>query len=592
MFVVSWRAITRAALIAGAFVAAAALPAPATAAQTFVDPGGSGASVTVSSAQVYPGQRLQISGTGFVGNEPAGPGGAPPAGGVPLIAIKPYDIDTDWTWGGPSAYPGPDDAKIWFAPDAATGSWSGYIDIPTTLTPAGLLSGANAGLNWLRILSGAFSTGGAGPLTGNLTVPITYQVPFSVVDRITTGLTGPGAAQLFQSGTTFRPNASVTVRALDFAPAAAVDVTLDATPLTTSIMTDADGNFPATARVTIPATTAPGSHTLTFTTGAVSASKTITVVATPTATLLTPSVRPGGRVAFKLTGYVGVGGTGQKVAVVVNEVVLACLKAQNNGELTGSAVLPADLAPGNAVVGFNAGTSCVGPAGAVDDQPGTRVAPTAVISASAPTASGAAKATIGQQLAVSGAGFPSGSAVTAVIDGVSTGDTVSATGDGSFSSTIAVPAGTAPGERLVVLSGEGASAALIFTAVAPDPPAAQPKVEDQPQPGPAVAPTKPASPGVKKAKLKGGKLTITLATRPVKGTKVSVTSSKKLRLTSKGKAKVVTLGKLTTKSAGAIRISLTADGKRALKRLRSVKVVIEIAVPGAAPSKTTVTLRG
>ncbi len=76
-----------------------------------------------------------------------------------------------------------------------------------------------------------------------------------------------------------------------------------------------------------------------------------------------------------------------------------------------------------------------------------------------------------------------------------------------------------------------------------------------------------------------------------KGTKVSVTSSKKLRLTSKGKAKVVTLAKLTTKSAGAIRISLTADGKRALKRLRSLKVVIEIAVPGSTPSQTTVTLR-
>ncbi len=582
------RAAAAAAAVLVTLPALAADPAGA-APQTFPDPGGSGASVTLSTTQVYPGQRLQISGSGFFGGTRSNPGDPVPPGGVPLIAIKPYDIDTDWTWGGASAYAGPDDAKIWFAPDHVTGDWSGYIDIPSTLTPAGILPGATDGKNWLRVLSGAFSTGGSGPLTGNTSVPITYQVPFTVIDRVTLGLTAPTGA--FQSGSTFRQGAQVTPRGVDFTPSTAVDVTLDGTLLTlpTPITTTADGAFPVGARVPLPAGTSPGAHTLTFTTGAVSHSRTITVVAPPTATLLTPSVRPGGRLAFKLTGYLGVGNTGQRVAVVVNEAVLACLTASGTGELTGTAVLPATIAEGPAVIGFNAGTSCV-IGGPVNDLPGTRVAPSATVAATAPTAT-AADGVIGKQSAVSGAGFPAGATLTATLDGAALEGSLTVGADGSFSGDLPVPAATAAGEHLLLLSGGGATAAATLKAVAPAP-EPQPQPQPQPQPGPAPTTPKPASPAPSKLKLKGSKLTITLAAKPVKGTKVVVQTAKKVKLTTKGKAKTVVVAKVTTKKDGTITVTLTADGKKALKRFKTLKVVVEITAPNSAPTTKTLTLKG
>ena len=378
-------------------------PVASAAPGTFVDPGGSGASVTIDDTIVVAGQRLGISGTGFVSSTPAP--------GFPLIAIKPYDIDVvGFVAGGADAYPRTDDALIWFVAQQAGGGWSGYIDIPPNLPLEGYGVGADRGLHWLRILSGAFSTNEA------VTSPITYKVPFSVVARLTLGLTNPAGA--FQPGTTFRPGSSpggpvpvqVTPQGRDFDPTETVTVKLDGATLTipTPFMTDAAGDFLASARVPIPVATLPGPHTLEFSTSTVTASSPITITAPPTATLDTPAVRPGGRFAFRFSGFIGVGGSGQKVAVVVNEAVLACLQADVTGSASGTAVLPASTAVGTTPVGFAAGTSCGGPASPVNDLPGSRVAPPLTVSATAPSASADASAVVGSAIGVSGEGFEVG----------------------------------------------------------------------------------------------------------------------------------------------------------------------------------------
>lgn len=617
--------VRRAAVRASALAVLLLLPAAAHAAPvTVTDPAGSGATATLSSAEVYPGQRVAISGTGFIGANPGG------AGGVPLVAIKPYDIDTDWASGGRSSYAGPtSDAKIWFAPDSAVpgslgtpGEWDGYIDIPTSLTDAGILPDA-AGSHWFRVLSGVFSTG------DNVTGPITFKLPFKVVDRVRLGLTGSDGT--FQAGRTFRPLAQVTPKGLNFPASKPITATLDGATLAANsvttvppagpglpptqqfgpAVTSADGTFPASTRLTIPAGTAPGTHQLTVSVTpdagpAQSATYPVTVAPAATATLVTPAARPGGRIAFSLAGVVGVSGKGQKVAVVVNEAVLACVNVPDSGSITASALLPATLAAGPATVAFNTGTACRGQVGPYDDLPQARIPTALTVSATAPTVSVVPPPPAAPAAAIAGEGFPAGSTVSASVDGSPAGLTVTASGSGTFAARLPLSDGLAPGEHLATFSGGGATAVTLVTVTAPvaeatPTPTATPTPNATPTPSPAATPTStptptpvptPVAPSAKKLTLKGNTLTITLSGAAVKGTAITVRSAKKLKFTTKGKPKTVTFAKLTTSKTGAVKLRLTSDGKRALKRFGKVSVVITVTVPGAkAPTTKRITLR-
>ena len=565
---------------------------------TFVDPGGSGASVTIDDTVVVAGQRLGISGTGFVSSTPAP--------GFPLIAIKPYDIDVvGFVAGGTDAYPRTDDALIWFVAQQAGGGWSGYIDIPPNLPLEGYAVGADRGLHWLRILSGAFSTNEA------VTTPISYKVPFSVVARLTLGLTNPAGA--FQPGTTFRPGSSpggpvpvqVTAQGRDFDPSEAVTVKLDGATLATSITTDAAGDFPASARVPIPVATLPGPHTLEFSTSTITASSPITITAPPTATLDTPAVRPGNRFAFRFGGFIGVGGSGQKVAVVVNEVVLACLQADVTGSASGTAVLPASTAVGTTPVGFAAGTSCGGPASPVNDLPGSRVAPPLTVSATAPSASADASAVVGSAIGVSGEGFDAGAAVSVKLDGVALASSLTVGADGRFAGQLSVPASTSLGERTLLFTAGSTSAVTVFTATSPPPPppppAIVPPTPPPPPPPPAAVPPPPpvapsVSPRVASAKVvtKGKELRLTLSTGTATRATATVKTFKKVRIGGKGsRARIVTMTRSRTfalvpgRAAATVKLTLTADGRKALRKLGSVKVIVRLApTRGAATTKT------
>ncbi len=584
-----------AALLAFLILAPAASATPG----TFVDPGGSGASVTIDDTVVAPGQRLGISGTGFVSSTPAP--------GFPLIAIKPYDIDiVGFVAGGPDAYPRTDDALIWFVAQQPGGVWTGYIDLPPNLPLEGYGVGADRGLHWLRILSGAFSTNEA------VTPPITYKVPFSVVSRLTLGLTNPAGA--FQPGTTFRPGSSpggpvpvqVTPQGRDFDPSEAVTVKLDGVPLATSITTDAAGDFPASARVPIPVATLPGPHTLEFSTSTITASSPITITAPPTATLDTPAVRPGGRFAFHFGGFIGVGGSGQKVAVVVNEVVLACLQADVTGSATGTAILPASTAIGTTPVGFAAGTSCGGPTSPVNDLPGSRVAPPLSVSATAPSASADASAVVGSALGVSGEGFEAGAPVAVKLDGVALASSLSVGADGRFAGQLSLPASTSPGERTLLFTAGSTSAVTVFTATSPPPPPPPPPaVVPAPPPPPAVPPppppvAPPVSPRVASAKVvtKGKELRLTLSTGTATRATATVKTAKKVRIGGKGsRARIVTMTRSRTfalvpgRAAATVKLTLTADGRKALRKLRSVKVIVRLAPSRGAATTKTLTIK-
>ncbi len=462
------------------------------------DPSNPGVSVTfvgIHSMEFVPGQVLELRGSGFF---PINPGT-----GNPLVAIKPYDVDrAEWGHGGDDART-PDaisnhEALIWFEVHRNTGQWSGHVVVPSDITPEGPLMGPDAGTHWLRILSGAFATDSPFPNSGSVTVPITYKIPFTIREDLKLGLTGPSG---FQTGTRFRAGAQLTPQSTVLPPNSAVTATLNGTPITvtvagqapgTPLVTDAAGALPATARVNLPVGVAPGTYTVAVTAGGESVQRTIIVTPPPTVTLTTPTAHPGGSFSFQGQSYIGVGGTGQKVAIVVNEQVLGCVQAAPNGSFTGSATLPPTTALGTVSVRFNAGTSCV-QGGPVNDLPGF-----------------------------------------------------------SFPTTL--------------------------TVTDPPPPPADPP---PPPPPPAKKPPVKA-PNLTRARLnaKTNRLTLTLAGRTAPKTLVLVRTTTRVRVTPKGKPRVVVLATVRSNRVGAVQMTLTKDGKALMKRFKRIKVTVRITAPG------------
>lgn len=445
-------------LMAGSIAALAAAPAHAEPV-TITDPV-SGVSITLSSDRIAPGERIQISGTGFV----------PTSGssGDPLVAVRPYDYDEGpaWTIGGPDAYfpantsvPPGSEAKHWFVTDHTTTSFEGWIQAPTNLTKAGPLGN---GQHWLRILSGAFFT-----TTGDrLTDPITFRVPFTVADKLETGLTSPTG--VYQQGTYFRPNASITLRGRGYTPNAAVTVSLDGTALASSITADADGGLPNSARVTLPADLSTGQHTLRVATGAVSNTLTITGTKTPTAAVPTTTIRSGGTIAYDLDDYIGVGGKPQKVAVVVDEQVIKCVTVGADGSAVGAVAMPATDAATQGVR-FNVGLSCLlpsNPSAVIDDMPISTAPHTLTVSADAPRLGVTGSPHPGGRLALSGSGFDAGSSV-AITVGTTPAGTLTANSSGEISGNVTAPA--TAGEHRVLATGGSKTAAALATVVAKAP---------------------------------------------------------------------------------------------------------------------------
>jgi hypothetical protein len=595
-----------------ALLLALGLAAPAAADPvTFPEPGGT-AAVTLSTADARPGEQIGITGTGFV--RAAG-------GGHPWIALKVNDVDLPWTYGGDSRIDGsPTDAAIWFEA-SDTGTFSGWIEVPEDFTAPGPGVGENAGKHGLRILSGAFSDD-----TLSATRPITYQAFFAVTPRATLGVTGPNGTT-FQAGNVFRPGVQYTIRGTDFAPEEDVSMTLDGADLPTDARTDTAGTIlgsDATNRFTIPAGTPPGAHDLRISTGTTAETHRVRVTAAPTATIENARVRPGGLVGFRFDGFVGVAGAGQKVAVVSQKVVdgapvevtLACVQASPAGTGSGVVALPENPA-GPVPVRFVAGTSCVGPTGAQDDLPATFVSRSTTVADDAPNAVVPDSVPAGQELAVSGSGFAPGTSVVVTMDDGPAVATLNATESGAVSGRVAIPLDAPVGDRVLRLTS-GPDVALARFAVAEpvveEPPGSQPEgptttvpttttpadttpappattTTPAPAPSPAPGPATVVAPKLRSLKVGRTTLRLTLGGQQGRSVKVTVKSTKRIRVTARGKARVVTFASATTTKVGTVSVRLTKDGRAALKRLRKVRVVVRLAPKGGKAVTKTITLR-
>ncbi|WP_026910387.1 hypothetical protein [Patulibacter minatonensis] len=617
---------------------------------TITNPNGP-SKVTIDRREAAPGERIRITGEGFpVTVNVTGPGN-------PVVAVRPYSFDSGPAWAGsgadylPACGAGPvtpacapailtDEAAHWFQTKADSPAdpdvvgFTGFMQVPQTATIDGPTP-ALKGQHWFQILSGAPFTSTGGDSAGRKVQELvySYQVPFKIVANLTLGLQ-QGA---FHEGTTFRPGALVTVKGRGFAPSTAVTATVttpsgtapvavtttvDSTPTATT--TDTDGAFPDATRFTLPAGTPTGPATLRFTTGSVSYEASITVTPAPTATLRTPVIRPGGLLAFDAENFIGVKGTGQKIAIVVKvpatgggapvEKVIGCFSADAQGRASGAVTAPADVVttpPGDVVptegVRFNAGLSCVLPAGGppvVNDAPGASVGPKALtVSATAPAVTAPATGTAGSTLALSGEGFGPSAPVSVTYRGVAVPITASTDAQGAFSGTIAVPEATGDGVLLVTAGTRSAASFVTVTARPADP---VPTVPDtptltivQPDPtGPPTTPTTPTKPTVVagrahslKSRPGNRKVRLVVKGGTAGSTAVTIRSKAKVRLGSKKKATIVVLAKRTLTKAGTYDLTLTKDGRALLKRSKRVKVVVTIAPKGGKAVTRTLTLK-
>ncbi|MDQ8044609.1 MAG: hypothetical protein REI11_08385, partial [Patulibacter sp.] len=477
-------ASTRAATLA----VASALVAPALAAAAPVtytagnaaSPNGK-ATVTFSTDTVAAGststQRMTFTGTGFVGVRPdaASATGGNTGSGLPIFALK-FDDDDTFTDYGPmnGATPDEDDADRWVIadePDVAAwkvnpdGTVAGWVDLPANIDKVGPGVGSLAGKHWIRFLSGAFSSTGQN-LNGdkNVTSPITVTAAITAADPLTVGFTGDA----FHAGTVFTSAADVaTANGLGYDPGAPVAVKLGGATLTAtntsggSLTTDASGAF--SANVTLPTGTTGG--TLTFATTNVTHGVAITRVASAATRVTSQSTRPGDPVVVDATGFVGITGAGQKVALVQGSTVLDCETADSSGHTTLSGV-PTGTGPQTLFV--VAGANCV-PMGALVD-PVNRFVPLAnafTLSADAAYAQSTFKqAAAGGTVPITGAGFGNSESVAVKLDGTTIGAPLAASTTGTLSGTVTVPTGTALGQHLVTFVSATLTVALSLKTIA------------------------------------------------------------------------------------------------------------------------------
>jgi len=426
---------------------------------------------------------------------------------------------------------------------------------------------------------------------------------------------------------------AITPRGRGFTPDADVTVRLDDTVIAgTSITTDAEGGFPDSARVVLPGSTTPGQHVLRFATGEVEHAIDITVTPPPSATLITPSVRPQGRFAFELADYIGVAGTGQKVAIVVDEQVLACVQADATGAGSGTAVLPAGIGAGPRTVLFNAGLSCVAPVPGqppvVNDAPGVSVGASVTVDDAAPTVSVPATATAGTDISVSGEGFPAGQGVEVTLAGAPVASTLTTDAQGQFSGPLTLPAAVTDGVLRFTVAATSAVAVISITEPDPDVPGpgagtgggggggggggalgsggggatdtvTPPSMIAEP---PALTTTSsPSTPAptasvaairVTRATLAPKRLTLRLAPRAVAGTAITVRTRTKVRTAPKQRPRIVTLAKAKLKAgAGVVRLRLTGAGCTLVRRNATTRVVVRVAPPTGPATTKRLTLR-
>lgn len=447
--------------LVAALMMAVVITAPALAAPVVVPIGGG--TITISDDRVAAGGTVTLTGAGITSTTGTD--------GLAAIAVKPdaAALPSTWSYGGADAAPG-----------AAAGAPEPVAAFAVRLdgTFSGTLTvGSDTDLSTVRLyfLGGSLSTGSGA--NARKLVPGVGTGDISVA--MTTGFTNTATPPVYHRGSVLpATGGALTAKGTGFDPSTAVTATVDGSPAvvasggTTSPSGDLD------AVVTIPAGLAAGAHVLAVTAGG-TLSTTITTVP-HTAELLTPRVRPGGLVAVRTAGYVGVSGAGQGVAINLAGTVInytdgdpasVCPRADATGAGVFTATIPEGTAPGTPALNVLAGRDCVGTAPPIVTDPFGRnfsLAGQLTIAADAPQITLARTSVpAGVAIAFTAGGFAPGETVTVLFDGQPLAATLTADASGNVAGGVPTADDTAQGQHDIVLTSATAGVAAQATVVAP-----------------------------------------------------------------------------------------------------------------------------
>lgn len=320
--------------------------------------------VTISNDHFHPGERILLSGTGFVEDPGSG------SGGNPVLALRVNDNEDDfpagWEAGGDIAETvyGADDREGFIPFEIENGSFSGWIDLPDSPSPLPTAS-------WLRFLGGSLTT-----VQDGVKLPaMSFKGDIRLIPDTT--------ETAWITSNSHIPNGSVAVQLRNFERqdglgGQKVAFKIDgAGDILACAETDAEGD--GSAVVPIPAELTGKDHKLNVLAGSACGegpqppSRPIALDFTLTEAAITSTTHTaGGKLTVKLSNFknaTGVGG--QAVAFKIDGAgdVLTCIQTDGDGNKTGDVPIPASITTGAHVLNVLAGTAC----GAGQQPPGRMI---------------------------------------------------------------------------------------------------------------------------------------------------------------------------------------------------------------------------
>ncbi len=315
--------------------------------------GPSNVKVTISNDHFHPGERILLSGTGFVEDPGSG------SGGNPVLALRVNDNEDDfpagWEAGGDIAETvyGADDREGFIPFEIENGSFSGWIDLPDSPSPLPTAS-------WLRFLGGSLTT-----VQDGVKLPaMSFKGDIRLIPDTT--------ETAWITSNNHVPSGAIGVELRNFKRqdgqgGQKVAFRIDAQgPVLHCAETDAEGD--GSAVVPIPAELTGKDHTLNVLAGTSCGEGTQApprsvplAFSLTEATITSTTHTPGGKLTVKLSNFKNASGVGgQSVAFRIDAAgpVLTCIATNGNGDATGDVPIPAEITAGAHTLNVLAGTAC------------------------------------------------------------------------------------------------------------------------------------------------------------------------------------------------------------------------------------------
>ena len=237
--------------------------------------------------------------------------------------------------------------------------------------------------------------------------------------------------QLFVTPNSVQPGGKVTISGNGFSASSSLTITLDNTAISANVSTNANGVIPSTA-ITIPAVSA-GKHSLKVT-DRNGLFDTVEVTTTNSLTIFPQSGAAGDPIALTGTGF----GINKVIAVYFDGVPLSItpgVVTDSNGDFKATITIP-ETPAGTHVINVSDNVSAV----------------TAQLTTKASAKPGKDSGKVDESIAVNGSGFSANADITIKYDNMAL-TTAKASANGSFASSIKLPAGTAGAHKVTVSDG-------------------------------------------------------------------------------------------------------------------------------------------